>query len=222
MSESKGKRFVFDAKAGKFVPGKAAPWLPPEHMRGLPADWTTREIAEGDKIHEYDPPHIIKGLMQDQAKAQEKTKTDLVGALKTLSDAVAPVGESVPLNQSRIDVVRFRVIRARVTRLFQSPSPEKALADLKVDYLFFPENNVNKYELRPKHKMPYPLPKHLRGLKLEVDIYNWPASVLDALKQIGHEPPNIKEMLADAKRRHSISKELEREESLIWTGESAH
>lgn len=217
---SRGK-FVW--RDGKWVEGSAAPWLPPEHMRGLPASFTTKHEAEGDKVHELDPPHIVKALVRDQTLAEQKVKGDLPSALKTLSDNAAPIGEAVPLNQIRIDIVRFRIIRARVGRLAQSTHPDKDLAELKVDYVFFPENNVNKYELRAKWRrrgtaaMPHPLPKHLRPFKLEIDIYNWPESVIDALKAVGQTPPNIKEMIADAKRRSSIAQELQREEGVIWT-----
>lgn len=219
MSDDKGKRFVF--KDGKFVPGKAKPWLPPMEMRGLPQNWTTKDISDGDKIHEYDPPHIIKELMRKQDANERAASTSLPAALQALSNAAAPLGESVPLSQERIDLVRFRIIRARVNRLASSAQPEKDLADIKVDYVFFPDNNVNNYQLRAKvarhgaRALPHPLPKHLRPFKLEVDIYNWPESVINALKSVGQTPPDIKEMIADAKRRASIARELQSEESHI-------
>ena len=221
MSDSKGRRFVF--KDGKFVEGKATPWLPPQHMRGLPAAWTTKEEADGDKVHELDPPHIVKALVQEQAKVEQTQTKDLPAAVQRVSSSLAPLGENVPLSQERIDIVRFRIIRARVSRLAQSPQPEKDLAAIRVDYVFFPENNVNKYELRAKvarhgaRALPHPLPKHLRAFRLEVDIYNWPESVVDALTALGYKPPNIREMINDAKRRSSIAQELQREESLVWT-----
>jgi hypothetical protein len=221
--DSKGKRFVFDQKAGKFVEGKAAPWLPPEQMRGLPQNFTTRDSSDGDKVHEDDPPHIVQALIHEQTKAEQKPKEDLPTAVKVLADSLAPTGEVVPLNQERIDIVRFRIIRARINRLFGDPKPEIALRDLKVDYVFFPRDNVNAYELRAKvkrdgvEKLPWPLPKHLKNFKLEIDIYNWPESVLDGLKAIGHKPPNIQEMIANARRHASITEELQREESLLWS-----
>lgn len=213
-------RFVF--KDGKFVEGKATPWLPPEHMRGLPGSFVTRDEAESDKIHELDPPHIVQGIIYDQKKALEAEKKDMPAALEKFSQSVAPLGARVPLNQNRIDVVRFRVIRARITRLFASPDQQKALADLRVDYLFFPEDNVNKYELRSKAQLPAKLPKHLRNFKLEIDIYNWPQSVVDALTSIGQKPPNIREMINDARRKAEIAEELQREESVLWTPGGDH
>lgn len=226
MSE-KGKRFVF--RDGKFQEGKATPWLPPEHLRGLPSEFVTKDTSDGDKIHELDPPHIVKELVAKHEAALSKSSDSLPNTVRRLSEAVAPVGARVPLSQERIDIVRFKTIRSRITRLAASPEPEKDLAEMNVDYVFFPDNNVNKVEIRKKpgnpgryRPLPQPLPKHLRGFKLEIDIYNWPESVLDALAALGHKPPNIKEMLDDAKRRSDIAQELQREERLVWTPDGNH
>lgn len=201
-------RFVWDPKTQSFTEGKAGPALLPEHMRGLPSSFVTKDTSDGDKIHELDPPHIVKALVREQTnKEQTSAKPD---AVEVLASSLAPIGERVPLNQTRIDLVRFRIIRARITRLAGS-----GVLNTKIDYVWFPEDNVNLYELRPV--LPRKLPRHLRNYRLELDIFNWPRSIVDALVALGHKPPDIKEMIRVAKRRREVVEELGREESLIWT-----
>lgn len=215
--QDKGKRFVL--RDGKFVEGKASPWLPPEHMRKLPQSFTTRDEAEGEKVHELDPPHIVRALTAEQSKLEAKPA--LPEAVQQVADALFPSNEVVPLSQERIDIIRFRVLRARITRLAASPDPQKALDETKVDYIYFPENNVNKYELRAKEArpgvsaLPHPLPRHLRGFRLELDIYSWPQSMVDALAQLGIVVPDFRRMFDDIRRQASVAEELQRAESSL-------
>jgi hypothetical protein len=224
------KRLVFDDKTGKFAPtsGPTAEVLP-QHMRGLPGEITTKDAAEGDKVHPDDPPHIVKSIIHEQAKRLAiGEQQNLPDAVKQLSEATAPVGERVPVNQARVDVVRFRIIRSRINRLCDEHAKlarmgvgmplARFLKDMPVDHVWFAKNNVNAYELRRGLPPPnFKRPAHLKSVKLEIDILNWPESVLDALKAMGHTAPNIPEMLLDAERRTSVLQELGREEGLIWT-----
>lgn len=221
MDDSKGKRFVF--KDGKFVEGKAGPEQLPEHMRALPSSFITKHEAEGDKVHELDPPHIVEALVKDLTE-KEQPKPTLDGlplAVQALSASMAPLGAVVPLNQRRIDVVRFRIIRSRIDRLCKEAEAgtiklEDALKN--VDHVWFPEDNVNKYELRKGLPPPNSMrPKRLHNYRLELDIMNWPQSVIDALEALGHKPPNVKEMITNARRKASVIAEISREESAIWT-----
>lgn len=188
-------REIYDANKGLWVPGKAAPKLLPEHMRGLPSEITTTEEAEADKVHELDPPHVVRSIVKDHARAELR---DLAGegprpGLEELAElADAPVGEIVPLDQERIDVARMKAAYALLGTL-----AEQAEQGLKPDldarwHLWFPTNNVNHRSLRPGNAPPdSERPQHLRGYQLWVDPFCWPRSVTDRLEKFGFACPNM-------------------------------
>ena len=211
--------FVWDKEKGTFVEGKASPELVPEHMRGLPASWTTKDEAEGDKVHALDPPHIVEELVEKNLAAENPAvKKELTPALKALEAAIAPPGVVVPLNQIRIDLVRFRIIQKRVAKYAAAVAAGQECDLAKIDLVWFPSDNVNVYMLMPREKAPAKRPPHLRNYKLEIDIFNWPQSILDALLELGQQPPNIQEMIKDAKSRHSVVEEIRSEEDRLQGG----
>lgn len=201
-------RYVWDVVKQAFKPGKAKPALRPEFMRSIPESYTTKDIADGDKVHELDAPHIVEELVHQQKQAEEGQKArTLPQALEALAAAIAPLGERVPLNQTRIDLVRFRLIRTRIQRA----AAANDMSLLRVFYVWFPEDNVNVYEIRDA--LPEKLPKHLRGYALEIDPMCWPRSVVDALASIDIKVPTPRELMNDLRGEASVAEEIQREES---------
>lgn len=185
---------------GTWYEGKASPELKPEHLRKLPANYVTKDIADPDKIHELDVPHIVDALTEEQEKRDlEGSKTE------TMADALpklkcAQPGETVPLSQWEIDVVRMRVIKARVDHMVFMKMNHNVAPDLKTKHLWFPEDNVNIYELRegnpPADK---DRPKHMRGLRLEIDVENLPPRIVDALAERGVVIEDVQEIMKNTK-----------------------
>lgn len=194
-------RFVWDDKHKTFVEGKASPELLPQHMRSLPSSYVTKDAAEGDKVHPDDPEHVVKTLISDQQKKEaEVPKPEMPLAVQALAESLVPLGVKVPLSQRRIDVVRFRIIKARVDRMAKTGA-----LDTSIVFVWFPEDNVNRYELRKT--LPRKLPRHLRHYKLAIDVFNWPQSIIDALESLGYKY-DVQEMIHAAQARFAVSQEV--------------
>ena len=148
----------------------------PQEIRNLPEDLIATDLADPEKIHKYDAPHIIDELSEDYIKAQETPKE-----IKKLK--CAQVGEYVPLSQWEIDVVRMRVIKNTVDSMM-TWAERGVTPDYTVNHLWFPENNVNHYELR-KGNPPSnsDRPKHLHGFSIEVDVLCIPERVQDLIDE---------------------------------------
>jgi hypothetical protein len=188
---SKGKRWVL-REDGTWEEGKAQPKLLREDLRKLPSHWVTEETADGSKIHEVDPPHVVETIRDELAEAEtaEQPNTYALQALIELADA--PLSDPVvPLNQWRVDAVRLRAIFALIERANLSASRKKPV-DLEVRHLRFPMDNVHKYELHlgnpPRNKE---LRKHERGLQLWVDPFNWPRRLAEKLREAGVDVPEL-------------------------------
>lgn len=186
-------REVYDSATGLWVPGKAAPQLLPEHMRHLPSEITTKEEAEADKVHELDPPHIVRALVKDHAKAELR---DLAGENKpTKAEDLAelrdvPVGAVVPLNQERIDIARMKAARELLNSMAAGRRPPSFSGRW---HLWFPEDNVNHRSLKPGNAPPdSERPAHLRGYQLWVDPFCWPKSVTDKMEKHGLACPDLR------------------------------
>jgi hypothetical protein len=194
VANQKGKRFVFNEKKGTFEEGRAQPALLREDLRKLPSEYLTNEVAEHDKVHEVDPPHIQEALLDD-LREQEKGETPLpnaVDAVLQLSDC--PLSQKVvPLNQWRVDGARLRVIFALIEKARQRQKKGKTI-NLEVQHLRFPEDNAHVYELKPGPPPPYKeLRKHERGLKLWIDPFNWDMQLVEKLREAGIVFPDMKD-----------------------------
>lgn len=193
---SKGTRKVL--RDGKWEDGKASPWLPPEQLRQMPQSWTTKEEADADRIHELDPPHIVKALAHEQATKEEAgtppenllEKYDLWGG---------------PLDQTHIDLIRFKAIR-NLIRTAQVYAERGAVFPLKkLRHLWFPKNRLDPRELRDgRPPLRFDLPQHLKDKDLIVDVYNWPARVVDMLTAKGIEVPDIARLEAQMEASRSM------------------
>jgi len=146
----------------------------PQEVRNLPEELIATDLADPEKVYKSDAPHIIDELSEEHIKAQETPKE-----IKKLR--CAQVGEYVPLSQWEIDVVRMRVIKTTVDSMLVW-ADRGIEPDYSVNHLWFPDDNVNHYELRkgnpPSNR---DRPKHLHGFSIEIDVLCIPERVQDLI-----------------------------------------
>jgi len=189
----KGKSYVFDPKTGKFKAGKASPWLPPEHMRSLPQDFTTKNPSDPDRIHPLDPPHIVEALTEDQTKAQAEktaTKSDDARALANLRSEIYS-RDKVPITQIRVDAVKFysmrEIIKVQLLKLREGLIDR---IDWSVNHLWFPRPYMGEREIRKGPPPPRSLrPGWIKDIDLVVDLAVWPKSINRILESGGVDVP---------------------------------
>jgi len=182
--------------------GKGAKLLP-EHMRKLPGDIVTEDIAEGDKIHELDPPHIRSNILDEQKaalKGKPLTESEVIGKLKS-----AGPGETVPISQFEVDIIRFRIVAQRI-KTSMGDALNGVEPNTELMHIFFPDKrNVNQYELRPGKPRNYlPEYKHQKDLDTIVDIFDIPTRLKDYLKSRGIDYVNFRQRYEDARRMREL------------------
>ena len=168
-------RYIFDAKGNKReVKGHKHRFRKvPDNMKGLPEELVGTNMADPDKIDVLDAPHVVDGIVDDYMEKQDAPEKKKLRC--------AQPGEYVPLSQWEIDCVRMRVIKVSVDRYI-----EEAKAGLTpnwgVKHLWFPENNVNHYELRDGNPPgDNQRPKHMRRFRIEIDILCIPETIQELL-----------------------------------------
>ncbi len=159
-----------------------------DHLKSLPSDYVTKDISDPDRIHKYDAPHIVDALAKERAKPKNQKKS--IFDILRKQGKIKPHGRGYRLDPLNVDVIRFRVIQALVGGLMKRmelpPVHEQYLEkpDLSIHHIWFPEDNMDKYELRAGNPpADADRPPHLRGLDLEIDIVIWPKRIVDLLKQ---------------------------------------
>jgi hypothetical protein len=184
---------IYNPETKLWEEGKAAPELIAPHLRELPADYVTKDIADDKRVHEYDDRHIVDDLVGDRQKAETETgEPDALAEAANLSRA--EIGHPCPLSQLEIDVVRFRVLSSMVTQHLRAMQNDPGYdPDFAVRHLWFPENDVNHYELREGNPPAVrDRPKHLRSYELELDLARWPRRLADELRVRGVRlPPEL-------------------------------
>lgn len=199
---------------GTWVEGKSSPVLLREDLRKLPGELVTiKEIGHEDKVHPSDAPHIVGALTEEyEARANAELAGETPSAEKKIKKLkCAQPGEVVPLSQWEIDVVKIRVIAAMINSALAAAS-KGAAPELTVKHLWFPEDNVNHYHLRNGNPpAAQERPRHMRRMKLEVDVFNPPQSVVDVLKRQGVDLDLMWAKTAQDSMKRG-------RESLIWTG----
>ena len=186
-SGNKGKRLVWDEAQGKLVPGKASPWLPPEHMRELPEDYYTKNTSDPDRIHELDAPHIVEALKDERKEAEEATEKPDAESLTAKYDIWGG-----PFDQLHIDLIKFRIIQRTigVAMTFWERGAEYDIKKLR--HLWFPQPKLDSRQLYDgTPPLPKKRPPHLRDKDLTIDVYIWPARVVDMLREKNIAVPDI-------------------------------
>ncbi len=170
------------SEAGVWSEAKAGPKHVPKHLRHLPSDHVTHEVADAERVHALDDPHIVESVSKELHDKERGTYVDHDAKPEALG--VSGTGDKT-LSQGKIDEVRLRVIRAyaqtNVKWIAEGGEPDK-----KPKHLWFPGNDVNVYEMREGNApADQDRPKHLRGYKLHVDIWSLelPDTVVSRLEE---------------------------------------
>jgi hypothetical protein len=171
-------RYIFDAKGKKReVKGHKHRFRKtPDNMKGLPQDLIGTDMADPDKVDTLDAPHVVEGIVEDYVEKQEAPE-------KKKKLRCAQPGEYVPLSQWEIDCARMRVIKVSVDRYIEE-AKSGVTPNWGVKHLWFPENNVNHYELREGNPPgDAQRPKHMRRFRIEIDILNIPETIQKLLDE---------------------------------------
>lgn len=191
----KGAKLVWDGE--KFTPGKASPWLPPEHLRRLPAQWVTKDTSDPDRIHELDAPHIVSSLTEEQAKKERESGEDFEASVFKGIDIW-----DGPFDQVHIDWVRFKAIRNLIRAAMIHAERGAPFSLKRIWHLYFPKPELHVRQLRRgRPPLRSDLPQHLKDKDLIVDVYNWPPRVVDELRARGVEVPKVEELEAELSKR---------------------
>lgn len=176
----KPTKYVYDEQGR--IKDRASPELLSPALRKLPGELVTKELEDPDKAHPSDAPHVIGQLIEDHI--ERETKPDTPPPNRQAS-RFAMAGERVRLSQREIDFVRMRVISVLIEAyLVWLNGRDTHDSPVAVHYLWFPEDNVNHYELRDGNPpSDADRPKHLRGFRLECDIEEIPRAVHDLIKE---------------------------------------
>jgi hypothetical protein len=191
-------------KQGHWREGGASPRLWRPDLASLPSECVTKDASSEDQAHELDPPHIVEDVAyqhikkeEEAAKPKQKTAKDL------FKEYGAPIGEVVPLSQTRVDLVRFRIGAARLNYYLERLEMSENIDIDEKLHVWFPKNNVNEYYLRPGSA---PLlgdskerPPHLRYLHLEIDPLSPPKSIRDLMALEGIQFQDARFLLEQAR-----------------------
>ena len=133
-------------------------------LQHLPSEVIATDEDDPDKVSVYDAPHIQRELVEEHYKALDKpTKKP------SRFPPIAQPGEVVPLNQFQVDIVRLRICKA-LTDVHMAEQREGKFKGIPSRHVWFPEDNVNSYELRDGNPpSDTDRPKHLRRYKLALD-----------------------------------------------------
>jgi len=197
------KKIVWDEKGNRReIEGEhASPWLPPEHMRGLPGDYFTQDTSDPDKVHELDDPHIVEALTAEQDKKyveeEKKSPFDLAAEVLATEQYTEP-----QFNNRNIAFRRFLIISNLVKgAMLQIERGYRNEVNLAIRHVWYPKPSFNEELLRPGNApADIERPKHLRGKELFIDINNWPRSIKELMLKRGIELPNIAVLLGKTKK----------------------
>ncbi len=161
-------------KDGEWKEGKASPELLREDLRKLPSGLVTKDIDDGDKVHEDDAPHVQEDIVCSAAEKAPGEKRTVAQARKEL---YGRYDRPIPLTKGNVAfermAARLNVLNGLLKLLSsKEPVPPAELAwGLKTKHLWFPDDNVLNLQLRDGNPpADQDRPKHLRGLSLAVDV----------------------------------------------------
>lgn len=173
-------------ESGEWRSGKASPKLLREDLRKLPSDYVTDEIEDIDRVHELDPDHVVESLVEERSLAEQKTEEQRKTRVSRLLEDV-PHDRPIKLTQPRVDWVRLRVLSAVLGTLAEQAAAGRR-PDFGVRHLWFPEDNVNHYELRRGNPpSPSDRPKHMKNIDLVIDVLCPPQSITAAAEEIDYD-----------------------------------
>lgn len=225
----KGQRLVWDNETSSFKPGKAKPALLDPELRKLPGELVTKELEDGTKIHELDPSHIRGALQEEFAENQAKAEKRLNPKERfeaLLNDPASALGEVVRrfvvpgpeanlgdcrLTPERVDWNRFQALRQKVKSAVELVANGDADVNVAMKWLrclqhvWFPQDDIRISEIREGRAPPdRDRPRRLKGLTLEVDVFNWPVRVVDLFKLAGVQVPDFNQIERDLEYAASL------------------
>jgi hypothetical protein len=170
---------------GKWIDNdKAAPENLRADLRELPSELVTKDGDDPYKVHADDPDHVLETIVYDYGKHDgDPSKADAETKIKDpkFQDVygLPLIGSVARLNwcgkdraQWVIDLWRLRAAKALINSLVGDVEggniPERVST---VWHLWFPDNNLNNYELREGNPPPdSKRPAYMRGLDIVVDL----------------------------------------------------
>lgn len=164
-------------------------------LQKMPSELVTTDHADGDKIHNHDAPHIVRGMLKQLAREQAqgyKTPPPVIVKQAAQLRFIAlchDTDNKLPLNQSVVDIIRAKLLGEVSVRVLRNANC--AINDFRVRHVWFPALDrgramgASRFELRDG---PAPReaerPALLKGLALEVDVLDWPRACVDALDSV--------------------------------------
>lgn len=133
------------------------------------------ELEDPTRPHELDPQHVRDALEDDHVAREEGFTQPEPEKLKD----PLPAGDQRPrLTQYTANIVRLRALKVRIdnakaTANAAGASDDQVRARWGVAHIWFPEPYADHYELRDGNPpADSQRPKHMRGLKLHLDIWD--------------------------------------------------
>lgn len=154
---------------GPLVRGKGK--LLPERLRQLPEELVAKDDQDPDRPHELDPKHIVQNLAEEFEENQilRGGLNEEQWAKKKNEEAAAESRKKKPVKQEFVDLIVMRAIKNEIDHAHYLWRHGKK-HEFKVLHLWFPEDDIRVYELRDGNPpADSRRPRHLKGLKLEVD-----------------------------------------------------
>jgi hypothetical protein len=197
-----GRRGVWKLNEdGTWTEGRAGPEKLPDGLDKLPGEIVTRDMSDGDRAHELDPPHVIEAFAYEFDKAEREAEKPKPPDPMSVSQGMsAPIGEVVPLTQGRIDAVRWRIAHKSILPMWLAQLERGEDVDIAEPmHVWFPSNNVNEYELRlglaPRSE---DRPKHLRHFRLRINPFDPPRSIRDLFEAADVPVPDAMRVIEQA------------------------
>lgn len=203
MPSYRGKQVLRD---GKWEPGQASPEHLREELAQLPSSFVTKDEADPDRVHDLDESHIVEALTEEQRKAEGSLpdlapKPEEPASKKKLGQkSLFKAGTTLKLSslnahrrQFEIDLIRFKVIHGIINGLYQMVADGHPVSQedfTKPRYLDFPNDNLMEFRFKESNAPANSdRPTYLVGMRLEIDLLNWPERVVDLLKEEGIQVP---------------------------------
>jgi hypothetical protein len=154
----------------------------------MPSEHVTKDGGDVDKIHPDDDPHVVEQYQADFARAQHEAMNP--ARRETDKSAIqAFVEQHVNwnvFNQASVDWMRFVAIYNGIDGIMKRRERGE-MPDLhEIKHLWFPKPSFDAVQCK-KGNAPADVerPKHLKGLNLAVDLWEWPGRCEAALKRAG-------------------------------------
>lgn len=177
----------------------------------LPSDLVTNDPGDAARIHAVDPEHVKHEIL-NQYLANDHTPTapDYDADKRKKHDLHE--GKVSERGQHAVDVIRLSIMSAVLGTCVSAVQAGRE-PDLSVRHIWFPEDDMSKYELRRGNPPPdCDRPKHLKRLSLEIDPNVVPPYLSAAMKKSSGGRQDLDELHS---LRHSMYTETRKSDIII-------